>query len=119
MHCWCAAIPEFIHGILPEHEQDTPEPDASPRSGLLSYRRLGERPPLREAASPGSSGRREAAGGSGKKPTEGKGSNSDATAGGEKDEEEDPYEEYPDHCGDLATFIEGRQVVEWVSLHSG
>ncbi|KAL8455739.1 hypothetical protein Emag_000313 [Eimeria magna] len=27
--------------------------------------------------------------------------------------EEDPYEEYPDHCGDAATFVEGRQIVEW------
>ncbi|KAL8449780.1 hypothetical protein Emed_002743 [Eimeria media] len=26
---------------------------------------------------------------------------------------EDPYEEYPDHCGDAATFVEGRQIVEW------
>lgn len=27
----------------------------------------------------------------------------------------DDDEEYPDHCGDLVTFIEGRQVIEWVS----
>ncbi|XP_026190947.1 uncharacterized protein LOC34620077 [Cyclospora cayetanensis] len=27
--------------------------------------------------------------------------------------DEDDTDEYPDHCGDLATFIEGRQVIEW------
>lgn len=45
----------------------------------------------------------------GSKPAESK----TTTSTEETDEIDD---DYPNHCGDLATFIEGRQVVEWVCL---
>ncbi|CDJ53812.1 hypothetical protein, conserved [Eimeria brunetti] len=114
--------PQFEHGIIP---------DPSPRrlsSNLqklqrrrLAARRLSERPAARGAAAAGGSGGGSergggAAGGGDNKPSDAKGAKPEAKGAGkkgEKEEEEDPYEEYPDHCGDLATFIEGRQVVEW------
>ncbi|CDI82268.1 hypothetical protein, conserved [Eimeria praecox] len=108
-------FPKFIHGIIPEHSRESPKLDAS-LHGNLSSRRLGERPSAQEAGTPRAAGRREASGGAEKKPSEAKESKPEAKAEGKKagkDEEEDPFEEYPDHCGDIATFIEGRQVVEW------
>lgn len=56
------------------------------------------------------------------KSTEAKDKRSSSSSTGKKpgssDAKSDDDDEYPDHCGDLATFVEGRQVVEWVSPQS-
>ncbi|CDJ32875.1 uncharacterized protein EMH_0078370 [Eimeria mitis] len=103
-------------GSASDQSQDSFRLNTSPQGSQLSSRRLSERPSAREASTTagGGSARREAAETGEKKPSEAKDSKQEAKGGGKKpDEEEDPYEEYPDHCGDLATFVEGRQVVEW------
>ncbi|KAL8271910.1 hypothetical protein Esti_004034 [Eimeria stiedai] len=83
---------------LPPASSEKPEGDGAEAGASSTNGRpaAGKRPP------PGSRG-----GGSSSSPT------AVTTAKPTTTTEEDPYEEYPDHCGDEATFVEGRQIIEW------
>lgn len=104
-----------MHGILPEGITEALEYSDIDYEGLLP-RLLQERPqrPRSSGAPAGARGEEgeQSSGGSNKPDDDSKAA---AKKPGSAESKEDEDEEYPDHCGDLATFVEGRQIIEWVS----
>ncbi|CDJ63633.1 hypothetical protein ENH_00047030 [Eimeria necatrix] len=102
-----------MHGILPEGITEALEYSDIDYEGLLP-RLLQERPqrPRSSGAPAGARGEEgeQSSGGSNKPDDDSKAA---AKKPGSAESKEDEDEEYPDHCGDLATFVEGRQIIEW------
>lgn len=106
---------KIMHGILPEDITEALEYNDIDYEGLLP-RLLQERPQRPRSSGAPAGARREegeqSSGGSNKPDDDSKAT---AKKPGTAESKEDEDEEDPDHCGDLATFVEGRQIIEWVS----